>query len=53
MMVANANAPIDFILSAGQQHDALYGRLLMETVGRQETWTPLLMDEPMKMKIRA
>jgi transposase len=44
MMAANVATPIGFILSAGQQHDAPYGRLLMETVGRQETWKPLLMD---------
>jgi transposase len=44
MMAANANTPIDFILSAGQEHDAPFGRLLMETVGRQKSWIPLLMD---------
>ena len=44
MMAANANTPIDFILSAGQQHDAPQGRLLMETVGKQTSWIPLLMD---------
>ena len=43
-MAANANTPIDFILSAGQQHDAPQGRLLMETVGKQTSWIPLLMD---------
>ena len=43
-MAANANTPIDFILSAGQEHDAPFGRLLMETVGRQKSWIPLLMD---------
>ena len=44
MMAANANTPVDFILSAGQHHDAPFGRLLMETVGRQKSWTPLIMD---------
>ena len=44
MMAADANTPIDFILSAGQAHDAPFGRLLMETVGKQKTWIPLLMD---------
>ena len=44
MMAANANTPVGFILSAGQQHDAPFGRLLMETIGRQKSWTPLLMD---------
>ena len=43
-MAANADTPVDFILSAGQQHDASFGRILMETVGRQKTWIPLLMD---------
>ena len=36
--------PIDFTLSAGQRHGAPSGRLLMETVGKQKTWIPLLMD---------
>jgi len=45
MMAANENTPVDFILSAGQQHDAPFGRILMETVGRQKTWIPLLMDK--------
>ena len=44
MMAANANTPVDFILSAGQQHDAPFGRLLMETVGKQQSWIPILMD---------
>lgn len=44
MMAANATKAMDFILSAGQLHDAPQGRILMETVGKQETVTPLLMD---------
>ena len=44
MMAANENTPVDFILSADRQHDAPLGRLLMETVGRQKIWIPLLMD---------
>jgi len=44
MMAADENTPVDFILSAGQRHDAPLGRLLMETVGRQKSWIPLLMD---------
>jgi len=44
MMAANENTPIDFILSPGQSHDAPFGRLLMETVGKQKTWIPLLTD---------
>ena len=38
------HTPIDFLLSAGQCHDAPQGRILMETVGKQPFWTPLLMD---------
>ena len=44
MMAANAKTAIDFILSEGQLHDAPQGRILMETVGKQETTIPLLMD---------
>jgi hypothetical protein len=44
MMAANEKTAVDFILSAGQLHDAPQGRILMETVGKQETLTPLLMD---------
>ena len=45
MMAANAKTAVAFILSAGQHHDAPQGRLLMETVGKQETLTPLVMDK--------
>ena len=48
MLAANENTPVDFILSAGQRHGAPFRRLLMETVGRQKTWTPLLMDRAYK-----
>ena len=44
MMSANEKTCVDFILSPGEAHDAPYGRLLMETVGKQESLTPLLMD---------
>ena len=44
MMAANARTAVEFILSAGQLHDAPKGRLLMETVGKQKTVIPLLMD---------
>jgi transposase len=44
MMSANERIAVEFILSAGQDHDAPQGRLLMETVGKQKTVTPLLMD---------
>ena len=44
MMAASAEKAIDFILSAGQLHDAPQGRLLMETVGKQQSVIPLLMD---------
>ena len=43
-MAANADTVVDFILSAGQCHDAPFGRLLMETAGKQKSWTPLIMD---------
>lgn len=44
MMAANAKKAIEFILSAGQVHDAPQGRMLMETVGKQKKAIPLLMD---------
>ena len=44
MIASNAKTAIDFILSEGQLHDAPYGRILMETVGKQDTVTPLIMD---------
>ena len=43
-MAANARMAVDFILSAGQLHDAPQGRLLMDTVGKQKMVTPLIMD---------
>jgi len=33
-----------FILSGGEEHDAPAGRLLLETLVKQETVVPLLMD---------
>jgi len=44
MMAANAKTAVEFILSAGQLHDAPQGRLLMETVGKQKNIIPILMD---------
>lgn len=44
MMCANERIAVDFILSDGQLHDAPQGRLLMDTVGKQETVIPLIMD---------
>jgi len=44
MMAASARVAVDFILSAGQLHDAPQGRILMDTVGKQKTVTPLIMD---------
>jgi len=44
MIAANAMRAIDFILSTGQAHDAPQGRVLMETMGRQKTTIPLVMD---------
>jgi len=34
-----------FILSGGEENDAPAGRLLLETVGKQESTVPLLMDK--------
>ena len=44
MIAATAMRAIEFILSAGQAHDAPQGRILMETVGKQKAVIPLLMD---------
>ncbi|MCL2398911.1 MAG: IS5/IS1182 family transposase, partial [Defluviitaleaceae bacterium] len=35
---------VELMLSAGQCHDAPEGRILMETVGKQDEIVPLLMD---------
>lgn len=43
-MTANAESLLELTLSAGQAHDAPEGRLLMETVGKQDEVIPLLMD---------
>jgi transposase len=48
-MSANERIAVEFILSAGQAHDAPQGRLLLETVGTQKYQhnfrsVPLLMD---------
>jgi len=45
MMAANERLSVDFILSAGQLHDAPQGRILMDTVGTQKIVTPLIMDK--------
>jgi transposase len=44
MIASNARTAIDFILSAGQKHDAPQGRILMDTVGKQKDTRPLIMD---------
>lgn len=44
-MAASAKKAVEFVLSAGQLHDAPQGRILMETTGKQKTLTPLLMDK--------
>jgi transposase len=44
MLAASAKKAVEFILSAGQLHDAPQGRLLLETAGKQKAVTPLLMD---------
>ena len=43
-MAADDKTVVEFTLSAGQCHDAPQGRILMETVGKQETIIPLIMD---------
>ena len=43
-MAASAQKAVEFTLSAGQLHDAPQGRILMETIGRQKTVAPLLID---------
>ena len=45
MMAANARTAVEFILSAGQLHDAPQGRILMDTVGKQKIAISLLMDQ--------
>jgi len=49
MVSANDRIAVEFMLSAGQLHDAPQGRLLLETIGTQKyqhnfTSVPLLMD---------
>ncbi len=49
MLAANERTAVEFLLSAGQEHDAPQGRLLLETVGTQKykqnfNSVPLLMD---------
>jgi transposase len=49
MLAADERTSVEFILSAGQVHDAPQGRLLLETVGTQKykhdfKSVPLLMD---------
>ena len=46
MVVADCKTAIDFMLSAGNLHDAPQGRILLETIGRQQKITPLIMDCP-------
>ena len=43
-MTASAEIAVELTLSAGQCHDAPQGRILMETVGKQDEIVPLLMD---------
>ena len=44
-MAADDKSVVEFTLSAGQCHDAPQGRILMETVGKQDTVIPLIMDK--------
>ena len=43
-MTANEKIAAELILSAGQLHDAPQGRILIETVGKQDAVIPLIMD---------
>ena len=45
MMAANDRKAVDFILSEGQFHDAPYGRILMENVGKVKSIIALVMDK--------
>ena len=45
MMAANERTAVEFILSAGNLHDAPQGRILMATVGTQKIVAPLVMDK--------
>ena len=44
-ITANEKEAVELTLSPGQCHDAPQGRILMETVGKQDTETPLVMDK--------
>ena len=44
MLAANEKTAVEFILSAGQMHDAPQGRILLETVCPQKSAVPLVMD---------
>ena len=43
-MTADERTAVEITLSAGQLHDAPQGRILMETVGKQDTVIPIIMD---------
>jgi len=43
-MAANDRTAVDFILSEGQHHDAPYGRILMDTIGKLQAVIALIMD---------
>jgi transposase len=45
MMSADEKTAVEFILSGGEAHDAPQGRLLMDTVGKLESSTLLVMDK--------
>ena len=45
MIAQTDRRALEFILSPGNDHDAPWGRELMEIAGRQETLTPLIMDK--------
>jgi transposase len=44
MMSVNERYSVEFLLSAGNDHDAPHGRTLMETFGKQKTVVPIILD---------
>ena len=44
-ITANEKEAVELALSPGQCHDAPQGGILMETVGKQDAETPLIMDK--------
>lgn len=43
-MACGYKSPYEFVLSPGNAHDAPQGRILIETITKEKTYSPLLMD---------